>query len=133
MTPRDPQKGGKTSSLAAAKRGRGNVLRRKRSMGQDPPTKSVPHRHKSVPSRHKNILSCTQINLSAQIKPPRGGSYLLRSGYTNKFWGHFVMFSGLLANKNKIPRYEYTKEQPRTKNNFAPIICVFFVYLLSVT
>jgi len=22
------------------------------------------------------------------------------SGYTNKIWGHFVMFSGLLANKN---------------------------------
>ena len=37
------------------------------------------------------------------------------SGYTNKFWGHFVMFSGLLANKNKIPRYKYTKEQPGTK------------------
>jgi hypothetical protein len=34
------------------------------------------------------------------------------------------MFSGLFDNKNKIPRYEYTKEQPRTKKNFAPVICV---------
>ncbi len=45
------------------------------------------------------------------------------SRYTDKFCGHFVMFSCLLANKNKIPRYEYTNEQPRTKKNFAPVIC----------
>jgi len=35
------------------------------------------------------------------------------------------MCNGLIANKNKIRRYEYANEQPRTKKTFAPVICVF--------
>jgi hypothetical protein len=64
-TATEDQKGGKPSSLAAAKRRQGNVLRLKRidgmGMGQDPPTKSVPRQHKSVPRPHK-------INLFAARK-----------------------------------------------------------------
>ena len=52
------------------------------------------------------------------------------SGYTDKFWGHFVMFTGLIAKKNKIRRYEYAKEQSRTKKTFAPVFCVF-AYLFA--
>jgi hypothetical protein len=46
------------------------------------------------------------------------------SGYADIFWGHFVMFSRLIANKNKIRRYDYAKES-RTKKNFTPVFCVF--------
>ena len=80
------------------------------------------HRHKSVPRRHKNKCICTQKKLiclwgliCAQIN---------FSGYTNKCWGHFEMFSGLLANKNKILRYEYAKEQLRTKKLRTHLLCI---------
>jgi hypothetical protein len=35
------------------------------------------------------------------------------------------MFSGLIANKNKIHRYEYAKEQSGTKKNFPSVFCMF--------
>ena len=48
------------------------------------------------------------------------GSYLCATnffGYTNKLWGHFVMFSGLLllANKNKIPSTNTQKKSRKPK------------------
>jgi hypothetical protein len=45
-------------------------------------------------------LTCAQIKISI---------------YADKFCGHVVMFSGLIANKNKIRRYEYAKEYSRKK------------------
>jgi len=62
---------------------------------------------------HAEGIICAQIKIS---------------GYADKFWGHFGIFSGLLSNKNKIRRYEYAKEQSGTKKgkkNFAPVFCVF--------
>jgi hypothetical protein len=125
MTPMDPQKGGKTSSLAAAKRGRGK--RPKRRWGKIP-------RPKVFHVDTKVFHVYTKINLSAPrkiyLRTDKSSTWSLIcaqikiSGYTNKFCGHFVMFSCLLANKNKIPSYESTNEQPRTKQNITPVICV---------
>ncbi len=44
--------------------------------------------------------------------------------YTNKKLSFFNVYLSR-ANKNNFPRHKYTNEQPRTKKNFASIICVF--------
>ncbi len=70
----------------------------------------------------RNKFICAQINL------PHDKAQINFSGYADKFWGHFVMFSGLIANNNKIRRYEYAKEQLQTIKNFAPVFFVFAKY-----
>jgi len=87
------------------------------------------HPHKYVPRRHKNTSVCAQMiylraNKSSTWRVLFARKYKIHR-YADKFGGHFLMFPGLLTNKIKIRRNEYTKEQSRTKKNFAPVFCVF--------
>jgi hypothetical protein len=61
-------------------------------------------------------ITCAQIKISR---------------YAGKLCGHFVMCSGLIANKNKIRRYEYAKEQSRTKKTLHPSSVYLRTHLFS--
>jgi hypothetical protein len=79
MTPIDPQKGGKTSSLAAAKRGRGMCCGRSGQSGdgaRSPDQKCSTLTQKCSTSTPKLIYLRPDKFICAQINPPIGGFYL---------------------------------------------------------
>ena len=121
MWTRDPQKGGRHLPWLLRIEMRGDCAVMRVDSWRKIPQPNMFHVDTKKLSAYAEIFICMQIKL------PRGRDYLhtnKNSGYADKFWGHFVMFPRLFMNKNKICRYEYTKEQARTKK-FPPIICVF--------